>query len=203
MSLIATSQSRDFEKPEPGTYAGTCYRVIDLGTQKTSYQGQDKLQRKVFIGFEINKNMTDGRPFVVNNRYTLSLSDKAQLRAFLEGWRGRKFSKEEEGGFDLKNLLGKSCMLSLIENNGYINIASASKLMQGLTLEPLHNPIQFFSLDAFDIDIFNSLPEGLREMINKSPEYHKAVGQHPEIHHSDDVSGHAMEPHDFDDACPF
>jgi hypothetical protein len=200
MSLIATSKSKDFEKPEAGTYVGTCYRVIDLGTQKSEKFGNSK--RKVFLGFEINQNMADGRPFVVSNRYTLSLSDKAQLRAFLEGWRGRKFTEAEEAGFDLKNLLGKSCMLSIVQNGDYTNIASASKLMNGLTPEPLHNPTQFFSLDEFDQEAFAKLSEGLQDAIKKSPEYQKAIGQQPEVH-SDGNEGNYVPDFEPDTDIPF
>ena len=44
--------------------------------------------------FNLEK-MDSGEPFLVWKRYTLSLGDKATLRAHLEAWRGRKFTADE------------------------------------------------------------------------------------------------------------
>lgn len=169
------SDNKKFENAEPGSYAATCYRLIDLGTQETAFNGEKKSAHKVMIAWELSETMTDGRPFVVNSRFTVSLHEKATLRKFLAGWRGRDFNDEELKGFDAKNLLGKSCLLSLVQNGEYINVASASKLPKGMEGPKLVNPQVFFSLSEFDQSVYDSLSNGIKETIAKSPEYKMAV----------------------------
>ena len=50
--------------------------------------------------------MEDGRPFAVSKTYTASLFEAAALRKDLESWRGKSFTEEELGGFDISKLLG-------------------------------------------------------------------------------------------------
>ena len=116
MKISATTQDKKFENVEPGTYAAVCIGVIDLGTQPVEFEGEKKQQHKLIITFELSEQMGDGRPFVANREFTVSLHEKAGLRKFLAGWRGRDFNAEELAGFDLKNLLGKGCLLSMIQS---------------------------------------------------------------------------------------
>ena len=62
--------------------------------------------------------MKDGRPFAIFKNYTLSWSEKANLRLDLQSWRGKPFTQEEMQRFDLKNVLGAWCMLNIIERPG-------------------------------------------------------------------------------------
>jgi hypothetical protein len=72
-----------------------------------------------------------GKPFTVSKFYTASLGEKANLRADLKNWRGRDFTDEELAGFEAKNILGKPCMLSVVETESegktYSNIANNTK----------------------------------------------------------------------------
>jgi hypothetical protein len=88
--------------------------------------GQVKYLHKVMLGWEIHGSdemgeplkMKDGRPFAIFKNYTLSWSEKANLRLDLQSWRGRQFSQEEMRRFDLKNVLGAWCMLNIIDRVG-------------------------------------------------------------------------------------
>ena len=100
-----------------------CYRIVDLGTQKTEYLGQVKYLHKIMVAWELHGTddngqpikMNDGRPFSIFKNYTLSWSEKANLRLDLQSWRGKPFTPEEMRRFDLKNILGAWCMLNIIE----------------------------------------------------------------------------------------
>jgi hypothetical protein len=50
---------------------------------------------------------------IIAKQFTLSLNEKANLRADLASWRGRDFTPEEIRGFDLKNILGHWAMISV------------------------------------------------------------------------------------------
>lgn len=167
----STGSDKKFENPQPGTYGAICYRLIDLGTQEVKWEGEIKHQPKVFIGFELDENMEDGRPFVVGRKFTVSMHEKASLRAFLKGWRGRDFTDEELNGFNPAKLIGAPCMLSLVANGDYVNIASASKLPKGMTPLKMTNEPTFFSLDQFDQKVYDSLSNSFKEQIARSPEF--------------------------------
>lgn len=198
-------QDTNFELPPEGSHLAVCYRVIDLGTQKQDWQGQTKLYRKVLLSWELpQEKMEDGRPFAISQRYTLSSSEKAKLRKDLEAWRGKKFTPEDFGpnGFDIKNVLGKGCLLGIVHNQKddktYANIAAIMSLPKGTAngAQP-QNELLYLSLDPnrFDRSIFEKLTDNLRETISSSPEYRELMGGPP-----------PHEPpttHEFDDEIPF
>ena len=47
--VMLTDSGSDYKPIEAGAYAAVCSRVIDLGTQTTSYNGEEKSARKVLI----------------------------------------------------------------------------------------------------------------------------------------------------------
>jgi hypothetical protein len=188
----------DFELPPAGTHLAVAYRVIDLGTQKSSYQGKEKDAHKIIISWELpEEKMSDGRPFTISNRYTWSMNEKALLRKNLEAWRGKAFSVEDFGpkGFNIKNILGKGCLLTITEKeNGdkhYANVTGISKLMKGMTTPELINEQVYLWLlpDLWEPITFFKLSQGLQAVIMQSPEYAKLNGN------GDDE----MPP---DDGCP-
>lgn len=178
---LPENNGKDFESCPAGNHIAVCYRVIDLGTQKTEWQGQAKIQHKILVGWEIPEElMEDGRPFSVSKKYTFSSHEKSVLRKDLESWRGQPFQDSDfgPGGFDIKNLLGKACMLNVIHEskNGttYANIASIARLPKTVTAPQMKNPIVYFTLDKPDWTIYDTLSQGLRDQISKSPEYSEA-----------------------------
>ena len=196
----------DFEQPEPGTYAAICYRIIDLGTQYGEYQGVPNEKEQTLISFELNELMTTGdsagKPFVVSKFYTTSLGKKANLRRDLESWRGRAFTDEELAGFDPKNILGKSCMLSLtMTDKGKIKISTISKLPKGMNAPAPVNPQVFFTLRTVRLDpVFETLSDGIKKIIMRSPEYGHLISK-PKS--SPPQGGTFDQMHDYDIDIPF
>ncbi len=176
----------DFEQLEPGSYAGTCYSIIDLGTRQGEYMGVKNERHECLIGFEVDELMTigdfAGKPFRVNRFYTVSLGKKANLRKDLENWRGRQFTDEELGGFDPKNIIGKPCLLSIIRTDkGKTKIASISKLPKNMVAPTLVNPTVYFNMQTRELNrpVFDALSEGIKKMIIQSPEYQSLVTRKP------------------------
>ena len=88
MSLTLKVGDNDFEKLAVGTYLGTCFRMVDLGTQDTEYNGEKSKKKLIRLDFEITEslepegnevNMEDGRPFGISRTYTASLFESANL----------------------------------------------------------------------------------------------------------------------------
>jgi hypothetical protein len=212
--------SQQFENPPVGSHIARCYAVIDLGTQPHTYKEKVELQRQVRISFELPEERMEGlynpdlkgKPFAVHlNNIKQSLHPKARLRKLLEGWRGRKFSKEELEGFDPKKMVGSACRITLIENGEYINIDSISPLGKKEKCPKQVNPSVFFSMaededgqSEFDPKVYKALHEKTREKIAASPEY-KALfgGEEPqgEPEHGGEPEGAQADPDE--DDTPF
>lgn len=196
MSFIVEDSGTSFERCPPGMHLARCYRIVDLGTQRTEYMGQTKYLRKVMLGWEIHGTtdsgkplkMADGRPFAIFKNYTLSWSEKANLRLDLQSWRGKPFSQEEMRRFDLKNVLGAWCMLNIIERPGrdagkvYSNVDGVTpvpSMIKQNGLPEAVNPNEMFNLNEPDWDMFDKFSEHLKKKIIASPEFDKAKGGTP------------------------
>jgi hypothetical protein len=192
MSLIAKEASSSSFAPVPtGVHLACCYRIVDLGTQKTSFQGKDNFLHKILIQFEIHSDdesgmplmTTQGEPMSISKRYTLSLGEKSSLRKDLQSWRGKNFTPDELRGFELQNLLGAWCMLNVTEQTGadgksYTNISAITPVPAAMrkTLPDMQNESWIFSLDDFNQKLFEQISPKLQETIKSSPEY-QALGQ--------------------------
>jgi hypothetical protein len=194
-----------------------CYRVIDLGTQETTYLGAVKHLPKVMLQFEVHGEDDEGKaivtaknePMSISKNFTLSLAEKATLRKDLQTWRGREFTADELRGFELKNVLGAWAMVSVIKamgNNGkeYTNIAAIMSVPPAIKKAGMpegHNELNIFSIEEPDMTLFESFSNGLREKIEKSPEWKARgnVGYQKEQNASAKSSGFD----DMDDDIPF
>ena len=190
MSLIATSSgSTEFKIPPAGNHIARCYRIIDKGSHKNKF---NNTLRKVLITWELHGeddeglplHTDEGKPLVVSAEYTLSLSDKAILRGHLEAWRNRPFTLDELAGFDLKNILGQFCMVSVAhEVSGaktYANVKAISPVPTVIKKAGLPegvNEIFLFTLDDFDQAKFDKLSDNLKNKIMESPEYKNAISK--------------------------
>lgn len=189
MPLYLSGSNKTTALPPAGNHVARCFRAIDLGTQPDNYMGNDAHNRKLLVSFELPTLLHQFReergmePFFVTKEFTMSLGRKANLRKFLEGWRGRPFTDEEVAKFDVEKMVGASCLLNLIEHtsaagNKSVKIVSAARLPQGMTCPPPFNPKQVLSLEAVDFkeDVLNDLPEWIRNKVTDSPEYRKIIG---------------------------
>jgi hypothetical protein len=190
MALYAEDSGGSFERCPPGMHLARCYRIVDLGTQKSEYMGQTKFLHKIMLGWELHGNredgsplkMNDGRPFAIFKNYTLSWSEKANLRLDLQSWRGRPFSTEEMRRFDLTNVLGAWCMLNVIERQGqngktYANVDGVTpvpSMIKQNGLPTAVNKNEIFNLSEPDMALFATFSDHLKAKIAASPEWQKA-----------------------------
>lgn len=176
MSLTLTANESNYELPPAGTFAARCCHVIDLGTQTTEYQGERKTSHKIALAWQLADEMrSDGTPFILGRRFTASLHEKAALRQFLEGWRGKSFTPEELKGFALPKLLNAACLLTVahIERDGktFAEIKGASPLPKGMTPPPVIDPLLFDLSDPATWPDFERLTKRQQEAIEASPEW--------------------------------
>lgn len=203
----------DFKKVPPGVYIGRCYSLVDLGTQTSTFEGEEKIAHKIRIAWELfgeDDNgvpltvLVDGHemPLVVSKNYTLSLHEKAGLRKELAAWRGKDFTEDEAKGFDVSKLMGAYCMINITHRESagksYTNVSSVTPLpgaLKNAKPAPVHGNVTF-DLDAPDMKVFQGFYAHLQETIKKSPEWQARMGgdlpsrqatqQEGEFHPSDD-----------------
>ncbi len=151
MSFISKNSGEDFKLVPEGTHLARCYLMVDVGYQETNFG--TKLQ--VVLGFEIpGELMDDGRPMIIYKTFTNSMHEKATLRISIESWRGKKLTETEARAFDLRNVLGHPCQLSIVHRDvggrTYANIAAITGLPKGLPVPEQVNPSICFDIDAGD-----------------------------------------------------
>jgi hypothetical protein len=161
--------------------------MIHMGTVKESYMGEEKFVNKVRLTFElptelkVYKEENGEQPAVLSKEFTLSLSEKSNLRAFLNSWRGKALTEDECKAFDIAVLAGKPCTLSVIHKTSkvsgktYAEISSIGAVMKGMEVPPLMNPQIVFSVTNFDQVAFDSFPDFIKEKIQSSNEYKALV----------------------------
>ena len=190
-----TAPSGDFKQVPAGLHLGRCYRIIDLGTQRSEYDGQEKHQRKIMLGWELHGKDDEGEelvtergdPLAIFKNYTLSWSEKANLRIDLQNWRNKPFTDAEMRRFDIQTILGAWCMLTVIPRPGkngkmYSNVkgvAPVPSVIKSAGLPPAINPNQVFRIAEPDFEMYENFGKGLKAMIESSPEWQALQGKKP------------------------
>lgn len=142
MPIIAKASESNFSPAPEGLHQAVCVDVVDLGMVDSAQWGpKHKVQLRWQLGDIDPKSQEPGsrglRRFMVTKNYTLSLSEKANLRHDLESWRGKKFTSEQLQGFDIEVLVGINCQLQVIHNvksegKVYANVQAIVPLGKGM-----------------------------------------------------------------------
>jgi hypothetical protein len=184
---------KQFELPPAGSHLARCFSFIDLGTQKFTTSGETKEAEQCILSWELAKQMSDGRPYTITERYTKNLNEKAKLGQILVSWRTKPFNLEERKGWDIRMILGRACLLTIVHvQKGlktFAGVTSVVPVPDGLTPPPLSNEVVSFVIPEWTAEKFSKVPKYYQEIIKKSPEYESVVG--------------ASSHHDIDDDIPF
>lgn len=178
MALIVsdTGGGGDFTPAPEGTHFGVCDMVVDLGQQKTSYQGVESVKHQIYVRWQIPEeriswkdgegNQKEG-PVVIGKTYTASLGEKANLRKDLQSWRGRAFTEAELKQFDVSKLLGVGAMIAIVHNHKetktYANIGAIGGLPKGMPTPQIENDALLYDPD--NLASYEKLPKWLQEKI--------------------------------------
>lgn len=182
MTFANMQETSSFSPAPVGAFGARLLQAIDLGTQESPYYAP---KRKILVSFELpGKLMDSGEPYAVSKWYSASLSKKSNLRQDLISWLGRDLTPEEIKNFNWSAVQDLPCLVSIVHktrDDGTIraDIQSISPVPEGMTVELLQGDQTIFDLENFDADVFDTLPDGIKGMIVKSPEYQKRL-QAPE-----------------------
>jgi hypothetical protein len=200
-----TGGGGDFTPAPEGTHFGVCDMVVDLGQQKTSYQGVESVKHQIYVRWQIpeeriswkdgNGDQREG-PVVIGKTYTASLGEKANLRKDLQSWRGRAFTEAELKAFDVSRLLGVGATISIVHNHKegktYANIGAIGGLPKSMPTPDVENGAVLYDPD--NLARYEKLPKWLQD---------KITGQVVPTGKTDNNDPDSWRNNELDDDVPF
>lgn len=147
--IIVSGESGGVDfKPHPtGPHSAVCCDIVDLGIWQDQYPGKaPRNVRKIRLVFQTEEKREDGLRFTVGRMFTASLGEKANLRKFLESWRGVPFTPEQLAGFNLVKLIGAPAMIqvkhSTRKGGTYADLDSIMQLPKGMAKLAVENYVR-------------------------------------------------------------
>jgi hypothetical protein len=113
--VMAKTAGGDFESHDEGQFVGQCVDVISLGEEVSEFPGKPKkLVPKVAFVYRTGEKNTKGDYIDLVAEYTVSLGDLANLRKFLEQWRGKPLTPQQVAeGVPLEKMEGTWALLTV------------------------------------------------------------------------------------------
>lgn len=195
--------------PPVGSFPARVYKIIYLGTVKGEYKGTPTESYKVSVSWELPtkthvfKEGEKAQPFTVSKLFTLSMGKKSSLRPVIEGMIGVSFLDEEAYAYDLDDTLGMSCLIGIAHketpDGKKVELKSFSQLPEGMSCPPPVNQPKILSYEKFDNEYFMTLPDWIKEIMEKTPEFKNMNGEKVD----NDVSSGKHDSHDDVDGTPF
>lgn len=138
-AVTAKDEGGGFEPHKEGQFAMVCVDVVDLGVNVEVFPGQEPREvAKVALVFASGERQEDGSLTLVTTEMTKSANEKANLRRFLEAWRGRSYSAAQvEAGLPIDKLWSQAALISIEhvltrKNKKFAKIKSISPVPQGV-----------------------------------------------------------------------
>jgi hypothetical protein len=134
--VVAKNSGGSFLSHPEGQFAATCVDVVDFGEKVEQFPGKpERLVPKCGIVYRTGEtNPENGEYIDIMREFTVSSGEKANLRQFLEAWRGKSYSGDElESGLPLHKLCGVPALITVehkVSAGGrtYANIKAISGL---------------------------------------------------------------------------
>ena len=127
--------------PHPtGQFPAVCVDAIDLGPKVKTFPGSPPSEGyEIALVFATGERQEDGSLHTVSMSFTPSLNAKANLRKFLEAWRGRAYTEDQvKGGVPMDKFVGVPAYLNITHKTSaagrtYAVVGSVMPLPKGLT----------------------------------------------------------------------
>ena len=183
---------------EPGVYMAVCVGVVDLGEQY-SEKFKNYANKVKFVWalpsetIEI-EGKTEERQ--LSKEFSVSVSKKGGLRAFLESWNSKSYSDDEFAELDLFDQLGKPCQLQVVLNDTkeYSNVANLMPLPKGMPAPTSNTAFFTWNMDAWDDTMFEKLPAWTQDQIKKSTQYQKEHAPVTDVTMNSDAAAAQQNP---------
>jgi hypothetical protein len=175
---IEIPDEKERELPPPGSHIAACFAVVDLGTQNTPYGAK----HQVYLSWELRKRNSQGTQHQIGKFYTLTNDARGTLRQDLSGWFGHELEDHEFKGFDLLSLIGRTARINVIHKanqagdmRARVNSIALPDDGVPAKVKPATAPMTFGMADEIDFREFDALPQWLRDIISRSPQFQNTV----------------------------
>jgi hypothetical protein len=140
--ITARNSDAKFKAHPKGQFVAQCVDAIDLGEKVEDYPGTpSKLSHKCALVFRTGEiNAETGEIIDVSREFTVSMGELANLRKFLEQWRGKAYTEDQVmEGVPLDKLTDQWALISIDHKTSgkgrtysvIVTIAGVPKQMQG------------------------------------------------------------------------
>lgn len=169
------------EKPRPihpeGQFAAKCVDFIDHGECVIAFQGKEPYvgEKVRYIWNTEAVNPDTQKPFTPNVEYTVSMSEKGNLRKALEAWRGKPYTTEQiAAGIAFHKVVDQWCMLTI----AHVPTKAGRTFAKVTGIAPLHPAIPKPELPAYKRDEYwGKVTKGYAEEVAKFREANTAFAQ--------------------------
>lgn len=186
---------------EEGSYLATIYSILEMGTQVNPVYNNES--QKIRITFELPTELKvfnpekGEQPRVISQEYTLSISEKASLRKVVEACIPQALKVGEDGlvdELDVEQLIGKNCLITIKHKESakgakYQIVENVTVVPKGMQKAKQINETKILSFDNWNEEVFNSLPQFIKDKITSSKEYKllKGIVSQEDIMNTDEI----------------
>lgn len=177
--MIPFKNDKPREIVPEGSYAARVYSIVQIGNVPNTFPGSDyPTVPKLRITWELDETREfEGvqKPLVIGAKYTISLGEKSNLRPIVEGILG-KLDEEDIENFDMKSLLGKTCMVSILHKTSktgkeYALVASTAALPKKMEAPaPFNEQVYLDYHEGWDDEVYSKLPQFIKDDMATSTE---------------------------------
>ena len=130
MPIVAKNDHVKGPQAPDGQHVAVCCDVQDLGELEITYGGETKTQHKIVVWFQLGQTDDNGNRYLIGQRFTLSMHEKANLRKFLEAWRGKVYTEDQaREGVDVEKMIGVPALIQTTTNDReYANVTAVMRL---------------------------------------------------------------------------
>lgn len=138
-NVTAKDTGSGFAPHSEGQFAMVCVDVVDLGIKVETFQTQEPREvHKVALVFASGEAQGDDLT-IVTVEMTLSANEKANLRKFLESWRGKSYTAAQaEAGLPITKLYGQAALVSI----EHVTTRKGRKFAKITSIAPLPKAMQ-------------------------------------------------------------
>ena len=189
--VTAKDSGGNFTPHSEGQHAVACVDVVNLGTKVETFPGAEPREvDKAALVFASGERQDGGALTIITVEMTLSMNEKANMRKFLESWRGKSYTAEQaEKGVPLHKLQGQVALVSvehIITKAGrrFAKIKSVSPLPEAMSISP--DRLEALLKEYERPEFFKERKEEYALALAKHRAEYAANGVEPEIEEDDD-----------------
>lgn len=218
--LTPNRSTKERQLPPTGTHRAVLYKLINLGTLETEWEGKKKMSHKIrliweltdeVLEYEVEENgekVKKSGPFSVGGKYTYSMGDNSRLLPIITGMLGTSLSEDERWNFDARKLLGTPCLVTVVhdefEGTKFAKVTGATALPKAMAKPTQINETVNLDVRELSQEAIAQLPEYIRNDMESSREYHvRFLAPRSETPHVLGDKYPDISPENDPDAVPF